>query len=385
MAVLIREELETLIGPQDGPCISIYQPTHRRGKEIDQDPIRFKNLLRDASDTLEQHGHRGGDISRWLEPARRRLDDGGFWRHQSDGLAVFITPDSYREYRLPLNFPERAVVANRFYVKPLVPLITGDGHYYVLVFSQKELRLLHGSRLALGEIDLGGVPTSLTQLLASEEYQKQLQFHTGTPGRGGQRDAVRFGAGDSEADRKQIILKYFRRIDGALVDLLREEAAPLVLAGVEYLFPLFREATRYPHVLETTIPGNHDDTSTEELHRLAWERVSPHFRAVELESWERFQELTGTGSNLATKEFDEVIRAAMTGRIDTLLVARGEQRWGRYDPTTDSVTVVDEQTAESTDLLDLAVVNTLTKRGKVYVMGAERFTPDAPARAILRY
>jgi hypothetical protein len=33
-----------------GPCVSVFMTMHRSGSETQQDPIRFKNLLREAEE-----------------------------------------------------------------------------------------------------------------------------------------------------------------------------------------------------------------------------------------------------------------------------------------------------------------------------------------------
>ena len=49
-----------------------------------------------------------------LEPAHGLLDDERFWRYQSRGLALFITADSTRIYRLPLSFEPLVLIPDRF-------------------------------------------------------------------------------------------------------------------------------------------------------------------------------------------------------------------------------------------------------------------------------
>jgi len=44
--------------------------------------------------------------------------------------------------------------------------------------------------------------------------------------------------------------------------------APLVLAGVEYLFPIYQEANTYPDLVEEGITGNPENLKPEELHDL---------------------------------------------------------------------------------------------------------------------
>jgi hypothetical protein len=115
------------------------------GTTTQQDPIRFKNLIRQAEELLVSSGLRGQDARDLLEPVKK-LDNSEFWQYQSDGLAIFISTNVFRYYCLPLNFEELVVVTDRFHFKPLLPLLTGDGKFYILALSQNDVRLLQGTR-----------------------------------------------------------------------------------------------------------------------------------------------------------------------------------------------------------------------------------------------
>jgi len=117
--LLTRDDLSNLMEPREGWCVSIYQPTHRAGSEIQQDPIRFKNLLTEAEERLESTGMRSADARRMLEPAGKLLSDSMFWQHQGDSLAVFIADGFLEWYHLPVQVDEMAVVNRRFHLKPL--------------------------------------------------------------------------------------------------------------------------------------------------------------------------------------------------------------------------------------------------------------------------
>jgi hypothetical protein len=52
-------------------CVSIYMPTHRTGAETQQDPIRLKNLLREAEKHLFAKGVSTRDVQEMLEPASK--------------------------------------------------------------------------------------------------------------------------------------------------------------------------------------------------------------------------------------------------------------------------------------------------------------------------
>src|SRR4051794_1801229 len=109
MSLLSRDEIQTLTQTSGGPCVSIFMPTLRTG-DTQQNPIRFKNLLRSAEERLAGWGLRNGDSDSLLDPARRLVDDRLFWEHQEDGLALFRSPGVFKTYRLPLALRELSVV-----------------------------------------------------------------------------------------------------------------------------------------------------------------------------------------------------------------------------------------------------------------------------------
>lgn len=383
MALIPHSDLRALLEEHPGPCVSIYLPTHR-AVEMQQDQIRFKNLLRVAEEKLLTMGRRSPEVRRLLEPARKLLDNPFFWQHLSDGLAVFVSPRLFREFRVPLSFPELCIVTERFHVKPLLTLLSLDGQYFLLALSQNEVRLLRGTRFSATEVQLETVPHSLADVIKPEGKEKHLQFHTRAPAAAlGRRAAVFHGHGAAAENQKDQILRYFRRINQGVHEVLRNERAPLVLAGVEYLFPLYREVNTYPHLLEQGIAGNPDGLKAEDLHVRAWPIVGPHFERVYWEAAQRIEQdlRAGRGSD----RLEEVVPAAHAGKVESLLVAVGVQRWGHYDPNNGEVVTSPEPRLSDQDLLDYAALHTLLHGGDVYAVPPERLPRPSPVAASFRY
>ena len=184
MDVIRRTDLERLALQGAGPSVSLFLPTHRAGPEVQRAPIRLKNLLREATEALQADGVRTPMIHSVLAPLRRLVNDGLFWQYQSDGLALYSRPGWWRALRVPLDLPELAVVADRFHISPLLPLLTGDGHFFVVALSQNQIRLLEGTRDRLEEVHLPGVPLGVRDALHGEEAQKQLQLYVADRGGG---------------------------------------------------------------------------------------------------------------------------------------------------------------------------------------------------------
>lgn len=383
MRIFTREELRTLVEAAQAPCVSVYMPTHRLPTENQQDRTRLKNLLRQAQDSLQAYGLRPAEAETLLEPATRLLGAIPFWKEKRDGLALFISPGMFRQYQLPTTFEPLVVVAHRFHVKPLLVFL-GGSEFFVLALSQNEVRLFEGSPFGLSAIDdLEGVPKSLADALQYDELIKQVQFRTGigTGGARGERAAMFHG--QNADDAKDRIQRYFRQIDQGLRDLLREEQAPLILAGVEYLLPIYKEVNTYQHLLDQGITGNPEGLNPDELHRQAWALVKPFFRREQEQAAARYLQLAGTGRT--SHDPGEIVPGAYHGRVEVLFVAVGRQQWGDYDPGTSRVDLHAAPQAGSFDLLDLAATQTLLHGGAVFAVEPAEVPDEALLAAIFRY
>ena len=382
MKLFSVDELKTLTEKPSGSCVSIYMPTHRMGTTTQQDPIRFKNLMRQAEELLVGGGLRGQDARDLLEQAKK-LDNSEFWQYQSDGLAIFISTNVFRHYCLPLDFEELVVVTDRFHFKPLLPLLTGDGNFYILALSQNDVRLLQGTRYSVSEVDLEDVPQSIAEALKYDDPEKQFQFHTGTPQVGGDRAGMFHGQGAGNDEQKDRLLRYFRKVSGGLEELLKNQRSPLVLAGVDYLLPIYKEANNYPHLMEDGITGNPEELKAEELHSSAWEIVQPYFEQAEQEVVSRYQELAGTGQT--ANNIQEVVSAAYYQRIESLFVPVGVQQWGLFNPSTSEIQLHQKHEPGDEDLMDFAAIHTVLNGGTVYAVEPEKVPGDAPLAAVFRY
>ena len=383
MSILRRDELKALMHKQADSCVSVYLPTHRAMPETQQDPIRFKNLLAEAEKRLLAAGLRSPDAKQLLEPAQKLLDDPVFWRYQSDGLAVFLAPGFLRFYTLPINFEELVVTTNRFHLKPLMQMFADAGSFYILALSQNALRLFQGTQYSINELFPLGIPESLDDALNEHDPQRQLQFHTGGSTDTANQGAIFHGHGGSADESKDRILRYCREIDAGLHPLLKDEQAPLVLASVEYLLPLYKEANTYSHLMNEVISGNPESLSARELHEQAWKLVQPHFQKAQEDALAKYYQLAGTGQTSTI--VSEVIQAATGGRVASLFVAVGVQRWAAVGAGNGRFESHDEVRPGDADLLDLAATQTLMNGGEVFVVQPEVVPGKAPLAAVFRY
>lgn len=382
MKTFSKDELKSLMAKQEGFCISIFMPTYRVGASAQQNQIRLRNMLRAAEEKLLAGGCRPQETKTLLEPVQGLIRNVIFWRHQSDGLAVFLSSNTFLYYRIPTSLEELIVVADRFHIKPLLPVLSGDNRFYVLTLSQNEIHLFEGTKQDMREIEIDTVARSLAEALQYDELEKQVRFHRGAP-RGGERSSMVSGHGADLDDNKENILKYFRQIDKGLRDFLRDERIPLVLAGVDYLFPIYKEVNTYANLVGEGITGNPKGMSMEQLHRQAWSIVDPYFQKDENDAVAQYRQSSGTG--LTSKAIREIIPAAYHGRVGLLFITRGYQQWGIFDPASNEIHLHDKMEAGSEGLPDLAAIQTFLSGGTVFILPPEKMPDEASLAAVFRY
>jgi hypothetical protein len=393
MSLLSVEELKTLVEQPKGLFVSIYMPIYRLAADVHQNSTRLKNLMRDAESSIVESGVSEKEALEFLQPIQELIDsDENFWQeNNNEGLAVFIASGVFRYYRLPLNFDELVVVTDRFHLKPLLPLLKGDGQYYVLALSQQDVRFFECTRSSVREIELEDVPKSLDETLQYDDTSKDGQRRMSTP-KGGTNNSFQHagsfhGQGSPGQDKFQRDMEqHFFAIDRGLHKYLHNKRAPLVLAGVEHIFPGYREANSYQHLVDEGIAGNPELLKPEELQAKAWEIVEPLFLQEQQEAIEHYKELAGATERTST-DIKEVVLAAYYGQVEQLFVAVGVQQWGIFNPSVNTPTVDlhSEPELGDEDLLDAAAIHTLLNGGTVYAVEPEKVPDNAPLAAVFRY
>lgn len=386
MSRISIDELKTLV-EQQGLCLSIYTPMVRQGAETIQNPIRYKNSIKQAKLLLQEFNIEEKEVLQFLKPAME-LDQEDFWQHQDEGLAVFVSDGFIRYYHLPWTCDDLVILSDRFHLKPLLPLVTDDRSFYILTLAQKQVRFLEADRYSVREIEIEGLPKTLDEALSYDDTAKEGQFRIQTSKGGTNNTAIQpgsfHGQGSPDRDEQQKdILQFFYIIDGVLQEHLRESRAPLVLVGVEYLLPLYREANTYPHLLEEGITESAKVLTPEELHAEALPLLEPYFFAEQQKAMERYQELSNTDK--ISTDLAETVAAAYYGRVDQLFVAVGVQQWGIFDQENNELKVHDPAEIGDEDLLNSAAIQTLLNGGKVFVVDPDQVPNTAPLAAIFRY
>lgn len=377
--MLSREEFESLVKARGRGLFSIYLPTHPRGQDIQQDPIRLRNLLTRAQEQARDAGLSSDAIEPRLKPAHDLLNDTLFWRYQGQGLAVFCSDAGCAVHRLPLPVEELFYIGDRFCVRPLLPAVSTGRNYYLLALSRNSVRLFECSRDAARETDLYDIPGSLREAVGYDWEQKSLQFHVGD----GAGRAMFHGHGRQTDKDDEELEEFLRAVDRGVCRMLAGSRAPLIVAAVDYLIPMYRRITDYPVVPEKGVPGNPDRLRPDELHARSLECAAPFLDEEKRRDLEVLEK--SIHSERAATGVLNVLPAARDAKVGSLFVVSNGPIWGRVGETASDIDLHAERENTDDDLLDLAISYTVANSGAVYDVAPAEMPGGAPVAALLRY
>jgi|SRR5690242_1468404 len=374
------KELATIHGLN---CISVFIPTHIKGdRDLRMaDALLLKNELKEIKRELSARGMTDAEITGRVSPIEQLSADPEFWSHQSDGLALFISQNGITKFELPLHFEPAHYVSSGFYILPLFPAIAPPDEFFLLALETDVVKLYKGSFEGLEEIDTSEfMPSGIEEVVGSDYEQTSLQFKSQQPGYG---YSVYYGHGASD-DNKTEIKKYLREVVKGIEEFLKDNKAPVVVAGPDDLFLMFREVNKLPHLFERNIPGKPKLMGLSFLHNMALDVLHPYYNKTRNDKTEAFMRLSGTPR--ASNNIDEIVPAAIHGRIDTLFLLKNQDIFGLYDAEHNKVEYKEDVELAEVSLFNLAAKEAFLHGANVYLMEREEM-PDgfSIVNALYRY
>lgn len=380
MDALERDYRTVLLASHEPPCLSLYQPTHRAHPDKQQDPIRFRNLVKELGQSL---GRNGGENAPILRPFHDLAENRNFWNHTLDGIAIFATQELFKVYRLQRPIRELAVVADSFHAKPLMRILQSADRYHVLGLNRQEASLFEGNRYALDQVELEAVfPRTSADVVGVREGEPERKKRADGPAGPGRTTRhgtdVRQDLVDSETEH------FFRTVDDAVLEhYSRPSSMPLLLAALPEHHHLFHTVSHNPFLTSGAIDVHPDAVPIDELRERAWQLVLPWH----LDRLSGFVDQFGasraegrSGADLA-----EIARAAAAGRLSTLLIEADRMIPGRLNRETGEIEFAPPNDPDADDLLDDIAEHALKTGGEVVIVPAERMPTDTGIAAIYRF
>jgi hypothetical protein len=384
---ITKATLAELMEKHEPPCLSIYMPTHRSFPERTQDPIRFKNLVREMRASLEQQFPDIASDS-LLRPFDELVDNRDFWNHTRDGVAVFGGKDYFMVYPLQRKVPELAVVNSHHYLKPILRIAQSADRYQILCLSRNQVRLFEGNRDVLDEVELAPeVPRNQDEALGSELTPKdQIGNTNGFGGAGERGDPMIHGSGGS-GKQEQIDIdceRFFRAIDRAVTEHHSKPSnLPLILAALPENQTVFRSVSHNNQLLEKGISIGQGALDTEMLRQESWKLMEPMYLKRLNSILDQYGESHGQG--LASDQLEEIGKATAESRVATLLVEAERQIPGLLNRESGELHPSDPAGAETADVLDELITYVMEHGGDVVVVPRDRMPCKTGAAAVYRF
>lgn len=254
-----QRQLNVLIKAKRDYCVSIYAPFVNAGSSDKSNYIELKNMIRDAKAVLRKSGAKPELIDNMLQKVQNFVDTPKFWPVKGESVAFFLGKDIFKTYYLPKKYaPIKLEIGTGFYLEPLIRSIKNNKSYHVLTLSHKLLHIYKGDNFSLRQVNIKNFPHNMKKALNIDEYPNWRETHTIAPASNGKGSEAYHGQYNVKETDKDMLLQYFRLVDQRLHPYLKRTGTPLILAGVQYLMPIYRKANTYPHLLPGGISGNFD-------------------------------------------------------------------------------------------------------------------------------
>jgi hypothetical protein len=409
LETLSLEAVRSLMQPHAPPCVSLYLPTHRTVPDNAVDLPTFRQFVGGLADGLSA-SHPRHEIERLLKPLHRLAVDDGFWEHSRDGIAVLASDGRARVFRLQRPVTPLAVIRDRFHLMPLVRLASGIERCHVLALTSREARLLEGTvwhdttGTVVARLDpVGIVPLpghepadSLRRgdVVDEETFQPhRVERGMGPAGMAGS-TAVHGGVGSRRDDVDADTEIFLRHVDGVVLhQASRPTNLPLVLVAAARLAATFRGLSKNDLLLDAAVTRDPHLMTPDELATA----VAAVFAAAaakriedEIQHWRQ-----ACDHDLGARDLADIGRAAVAGRVATLLVEADRIEPGRFDRTTGAIEFESPSTPrparspavalDHDDVLGAVAETVLAHGGTIVAVRRIDMPTESGAAAIYRY
>ena len=395
---LSADTLRTLLRPRKIPCVSLSVPKHRP-PDHEGDPVVLRHLVDRAWLTLVATRSRE-ETERILAPWRDLEADPLFWRNGPAGFAGFAADGESWIVPLEGALEPAARVGPRFHTLPLVRRLASMERRIVVIAGSRSVRVVEATGDGEGAPRLAPVPLvrssgpsfpdGTVPRGAIVEFVPE-QPHRVMHGLGALGDAVHGGFGSRTEGVDADTRRYLR--DVASMVASADVAAPggLILVGLPRVVAAFEEGLPRHHVPCDRVAIDPSLLSEAELAHAVGDVLRVARRRRERDLADAFLEARAHGRG--SGDFVEAARAAVGGRVATLLLQEGRDEPGAIDPRTGSIDFPETRTkgpsagddATAGDLYGALADIVLTHGGEVVIVPAEKMPTRTGVAAIYRW
>ena len=363
-----QPELSGLIAARGPAHVSLYLPTTPETQHIDAARIALGNLLREAEEQLAAADTPKRTVWPISEQVQDLIDDDEFWKFQANSVAVFVTPDSLRTFRLPNHLTRMVQVSDRFHLKPLIRAVSVPQHAFVLALEEGGVRLIEVfADMPADEVRVPGMPKDAASAVGTANVNSRSAS----------------GRIHGSEGQKVRLRQYARKVDAALRPVLAGRHEPLILAAGDPMLSIYRSVNSYPGFADGAIETSPARMTPGEIAQAA-RTILDRQHAARLAGFATLY-ANREKEGRATGDVAQAARAATFGAIDTLLIDIDEVLPGTVDDATGAVTFAEAAGADSYGIVDEIAGRVLATGGQVLGVRREDIPGGGSLAAVLRY
>lgn len=369
----MKATLKSLRETKADPAVSIFVKTHREHPENQKDPIALKNQLKVVEERLTNEYDKR-TASTILENIQNKTSDLNH-NYNLDTLAIFASTDDVQIIRIPIDTAERVVISDRFVTRDLVRDMASAVHYYTVVLTRENARLIEASNeRVIREFDkdddaqnnMEGIPFPI---------ENNSLYLTGD------------GGSDRSANNESSSLKeFFNQVDKSVQELWGEHKMPLIIVGDAKNIGYYQEVCDRPdNIIGTVTNATNLEGSAQHIIDSVQEAVEGYRTSLHEAAMGEIDK--ARGANMLQTDLQEVYRSAFQGVGETLYVRRGYMQPAKIDEQAQTLTLADDATAEGVtdDAVGEIIEHVIHNGGKVVFMPKEMMGEDQPIALVTRY
>jgi hypothetical protein len=346
-----------------GPCITLLIPIPNPAELA----ARLNSSVRSVRKQLAKRHTDSETAAGLLAPIEQlaaKLETAHTW---ANSLIAFRSTGAFRYYWMRERLKDGAEVGERFEIRPLLAALAREQRFHSLAIGRHHVRLFRSTPHSTEEIRLEGMaPQNLQEFLHTRQPDHLAEKRMSAGPSVGSMQGVLFGTG-SESEKEQDRFRHFlQEVERGVTKLLRRDAEPLILAGVEYDVAIYRQLNTYPHLLDQAIHGSPERLTAQNLHERAWEIVSQCPSGPLQKALADYRKQSGAA--LVLGDTGAIVKAAAEGRVAGLFLSESAGAARQPD-----------------DPLNMAALETVLHGGWAFVLNPAEMPAKDSAAALLRF
>ncbi|MBN1638825.1 MAG: hypothetical protein JW866_07650 [Ignavibacteriales bacterium] len=277
-------------------CVTVILNTHRTKPDSKRDPILLKNLVKDAETRLYSNYEK-----RFVWPIMEKLNkltDDIDHDYNLESLVLFANENIAEYTRLPILVEDRVVIDNTFATRDLVRAMHQELNYYVLVLSQKNVRLIEAYNDKVVEEIGNSFPIENTNLYSTSKSKianAPLQTN--------------------------LINEFFNRVDKEVNKLRKENPLPVLICTEESNYFEYLKIVDEKDSIIGHLNKNRLDEKNYHIVPEAWAIVKENTIAKNNQRKQELIQAVNTGKFLS--DFNDIWRAILHKQGKTLFIEQG--------------------------------------------------------------